>query len=41
MYKDIASVVVNEVQLLKNMPLDDLMNRRRKKFRAIGEFQEI
>lgn len=41
MYKDIASAVVDEVQLLKNLALDDLMDRRRKKFRAIGEFQEI
>ena len=41
MYKDIASVIVNEVQSLKNLTLDDLIDRRRKKFRAIGEFQEI
>ena len=41
MYKDIASVIVNEVQSLKNITLDDLIDRRRKKFRAIGEFQEI
>ena len=41
MYKDIASAVVDEVQLLKNLALDELMDRRRKKFRAIGEFQEI
>jgi|TARA_B100001105_G_scaffold211160_1_gene175775 acetyl-CoA carboxylase alpha subunit len=41
MYKDIASAVVDEVQLLKNLALDDLIDRRRKKFRAIGEFQEI
>jgi len=26
---------------LKNLALDDLIDRRRKKFRAIGEFQEI
>jgi len=41
MYKDIASVIVDEVQSLKNLTLDDLIERRRKKFRAIGEFQEI
>ena len=41
MYKDIASVIFDEVQSLKNLTLDDLMDRRRKKFRAIGEFQEI
>ncbi len=41
MYKDIASVIVEEVQSLKNLTLDDLIERRRKKFRAIGEFQEI
>ena len=41
MYKDIANVIFNEVQSLKNLALDDLMDRRRKKFRAIGEFQEI
>ena len=40
-YKNIASVIVNEVQSLKNLTLDDLLDRRRKKFRAIGEFQEI
>ena len=40
-YKDIASAVVDEVQLLKNLALDELMDRRRKRFRAIGEFQEI
>jgi acetyl-CoA carboxylase carboxyl transferase subunit alpha len=41
MYKDIASVIFDEVRSLKNLALDDLMDRRRKKFRAIGEFQEI
>jgi len=41
MYKNIASVIVDEVQSLKNLELDDLMNRRRKKFRAVGEYQEI
>jgi acetyl-CoA carboxylase alpha subunit len=41
MYKDISSAIVDEVQLLKNLALDDLIDRRRKKFRAIGEFQEI
>ena len=41
MYKDITSVIVDEVRSLKNLELEDLMDRRRKKFRAIGEFQEI
>ena len=41
MYKDIARNIVDEVRSLKNLALDDLMDRRRKKFRAIGEFQEI
>ena len=41
MYKDIARAIVDEVRSLKNLALDDLMDRRRKKFRAIGEFQEI
>ena len=41
MYRDIASVIVDEVRSLTNLALDDLIDRRRKKFRAIGEFQEI
>jgi len=41
MYKDIASVIVDEVKFLKNIALDDLIDQRHKKFRAIGEFQEI
>ena len=41
MYKDIAGSILDEVRFLKNLGLDDLMDRRRKKFRAIGEFQEI
>jgi acetyl-CoA carboxylase carboxyl transferase subunit alpha len=41
MYKDIAGSILDEVRFLKNLELDDLMDRRRKKFRAIGEFQEI
>ena len=40
MYKEIASVIVNEVQSLKNLALNDLIDRRRKKFRTIGVFQE-
>ena len=41
MYKEISNAIVHEVKLLKNLALDELMNLRRKKFRAIGEFQEI
>ena len=41
MYKDISSVIVDEVKSLKNIGLDDLIDQRHKKFRAIGEFQEI
>ena len=40
MYKEIASVIVNEVQTLKNLALNDLIDRRRKKFRKIGVFEE-
>ena len=41
MYKDIADVILDEVTFLNNLGLDDLMGRRRKKFRTIGEFKEL
>ena len=41
MYKDIAGVILDEVTFLNNLGLDDLMGRRRKKFRTIGEFKEL
>ena len=41
MYKDIADVILDEVTFLNNLGLDDLIGRRRKKFRTIGEFKEL
>jgi len=41
MYQSISKAIVNEVRLLSNMNMSDLLERRRVKFRAIGQFKEI
>ena len=41
MYKSISKAIVDEVRLLSNMNKSDLLERRRVKFRAIGQFKEI
>jgi len=41
MYQQISKAIVNEVSLLSNMNTSDLLERRRVKFRAIGQFKEI
>ena len=41
MYQQISKAIVNEVSLLSNMNMSDLLERRRVKFRAIGQFKEI
>ncbi len=41
MYQQITKAIVDEVSLLSNMNMSDLLERRRVKFRAIGQFKEI
>ena len=41
MYQQISKAIVDEVSLLGNMNTSDLLERRRVKFRAIGQFKEI
>jgi acetyl-CoA carboxylase carboxyl transferase subunit alpha len=41
MYQQISKAIVDEVSLLSNMNMSDLLERRRVKFRAIGQFKEI
>ena len=41
MYQSISKAIVDEVRLLSNMNMPDLIERRRVKFRAIGQFKEI
>ena len=41
MYQSISKAIVDEVRLLSNMNMSDLLERRRVKFRAIGQFKEI
>ena len=41
MYQKISKAIVDEVRLLSNMNISDLLERRRVKFRAIGQFKEI
>ena len=41
MYQQISKAIVDEVSLLSNMNTSDLLERRRVKFRAIGQFKEI
>ncbi len=41
MYQKISKAIVDEVSLLSNMNMSDLLERRRVKFRAIGQFKEI
>ena len=41
MYQKISEAIVDEVRLLSNMNMSDLLERRRVKFRAIGQFKEI
>jgi len=41
MYQSISKSIVDEVRLLSNMNMSDLLERRRVKFRAIGQFKEI
>jgi len=40
-YQSISKAIVDEVRLLSNMNMPDLIERRRVKFRAIGQFKEI
>ena len=41
MYQSISKAIVDEVRLLSNMNISDLLEQRRVKFRAIGQFKEI
>ena len=41
MYQSISKAIVDEVRLLSNMNISDLLERRRFKYRAIGQFKEI
>ena len=41
MYQSISKAIVDEVRLLSNMNMSDLLERRRVKFRAIGQYKEI
>ena len=41
MYQSISKAIVDEVRLLTNMNISDLLEQRRVKFRAIGQFKEI
>jgi len=41
MYQKISKAIVDEVRLLSNINISDLLERRRVKFRAIGQFKEI
>ena len=41
MYQKISEAIVDEVRLLSNINISDLLERRRVKFRAIGQFKEI
>jgi len=41
MYQSIRKAIVDEVRLLSNMNISDLLEQRRVKFRAIGQFKEI
>ena len=41
MYQQITKAIVDEVSLLSNMNMSDLLERRRVKFRAIGQYKEI
>ena len=41
MYQQISKAIVDELSLLSNMNTSDLLERRRVKFRAIGQFKEI
>jgi acetyl-CoA carboxylase carboxyl transferase subunit alpha len=41
MYQSISKAIVDEVRLLSKMNISDLLEQRRVKFRAIGQFKEI